>query len=87
MEKQFPVVYNPAQWDPRGWAGHTHLLSYRVVVVSTSEASVPVGVMGVAPTLQRRFPMVNHVFIKRKINNVTVMLCPYVNAIQVRQAW
>ena len=64
LEKQFPVVYNPAQWDPRGWAGHTHLLSYRVVVVSTSEASVPVGVMGVAPTLQRRFPMVNHVFKK-----------------------
>ena len=62
MEKQFPVVYNPAQWDPPGWAGHTHLLSYRVVVVSTSEASVPVGVTGVAPTLQRRFPMVNHVF-------------------------
>ena len=36
---------------------------------------MPVGVMGVAPTLQRRFPMVNHVFKEKgkKINAINIL--------------
>ena len=58
MEKQLPVVYNPAQWDPLG-VGRPHLLLLSTVswvtairrhVANDLLGHVPVGVTGVALT-------------------------------------